>query len=334
MANTSSRTLQLLSLLQTHRYWPGGELADRLGVSVRTLRRDVDRLRELGYPVRAHRGVDGGYQLAPGAALPPLVVDDEEAVALAVGLQTAAQGAVAGIAEASIRAFAKVVQVMPTRLRHRVDALRAVTVPAVWGGGGPTVEATALTAVAQACRDSERLRFGYTARAGERTDRQVEPHRLVALGRRWYLVGFDLDRQGWRSFRLDRLADPRGTGARFRPRELPAEDAAAFVRAGIENIPGPYQIEVLVHAPADRVRAEVDRWGTVDEVGPGRCRLRMSVESLDWPIMALGALGAEFEVVSPPELTAQIGEWADRFHRAATEDRSGPEPGQEGTTTG
>ncbi|MEE6263124.1 helix-turn-helix transcriptional regulator [Plantactinospora sonchi] len=329
MANTSSRTLQLLSLLQTHRYWPGGELAHRLGVSVRTLRRDVDRLRELGYPVQAHRGVDGGYQLSPGAVLPPLVVDDEEAVALAVGLQAAAQGAVAGIAEASIRAFAKVVQVMPARLRHRVDALRAVTVPAVWGGGGPTVEAAVLTTVAQTCRDTERLRFGYTARGGERTDRYVEPHRLVSLGRRWYLVGYDLDRQDWRSFRLDRLADPRGTGARFRPRALPAEDAAAFVRAGIENIPGPYQVEVLVHAPAARVRTEFDRWGTVEEVDPDRCRLRMSTDNLDWPVMMLGALGAEFEVVSPPALASQIREWAERFHRATAVEHPAP-----GDTTG
>src|SRR6202022_3520576 len=152
MANTSSRTLRLLALLQTHRYWPGQELAGRLDVSVRTLRRDVDRLRELGYPVDAQRGVDGGYQLAAGAALPPLVLDDEEAVALAIGLRTAAQGAVAGIEGPSVRALAKVVQVMPPRLRQRVDALRAATVPAAWGGG-PTIDAGLLTAVAVACRD-------------------------------------------------------------------------------------------------------------------------------------------------------------------------------------
>src|SRR5215831_13772364 len=151
MANTSNRTLRLLSLLQTHRYWPGGELADRLGVSVRTLRRDVDRLRELGYPVEAQRGVDGGYQLAAGAALPPLVVDDEEAVALAVGLQAAAQGAVEGIAEASVRALAKVVQVMPARLRRRVQALGAMTVPASWeGSAGAGVDPGVLTAIALA----------------------------------------------------------------------------------------------------------------------------------------------------------------------------------------
>jgi predicted DNA-binding transcriptional regulator YafY len=188
MANTSSRTLRLLSLLQNHRYWPGSELADRLEVSVRTLRRDIDRLRELGYPVDAYRGVDGGYQLAAGAALPPLVLDDEEAVALAVGLQAAAQGAVAGIAESSVRALTKVVQVMPPRLRRRVEALRAMTVPAVWGSSGPSVDPGALTAVAQACRDTERLEFGYTAAGGEQTSRHVEPLRLVSLGRRWHLA--------------------------------------------------------------------------------------------------------------------------------------------------
>ncbi|MFC6016344.1 helix-turn-helix transcriptional regulator [Plantactinospora solaniradicis] len=318
MANTSSRTLRLLSLLQTHRYWPGNELADRLDVSVRTLRRDVDRLRELGYPVEAHRGVDGGYQLAPGATLPPLVVDDEEAVALAVGLQAAAQGAIAGIEESSIRAFTKVVQVMPARLRRRVDALRAMTVPAPWSyGTGPTVEAAVLTTVAQACRDAERLRFSYTARDAEQTARHVEPHRLVSLGRRWYLVGYDLTRQDWRSFRLDRMHDPRGTGARFNPRQLPAEDAAAFVRASIENLTTPYQVEALVHAPAGTVRDRVGRWGTIAHVDERRCRLSMTTDTLDWPILALGSLGAEFEVISPPELVDRIREWSDRFGRAA-----------------
>jgi len=329
MADTGSRTLRLLSLLQTHRHWPGAELAARLGVSVRTLRRDVDRLRELGYPVEAHRGVDGGYQLAPGAVLPPLVVDDEEAVALAVGLLAAAQGAVAGVAEASIRAFAKVVQVMPARLRRRVDALRATTVPVGWSRDpGPAFEAATLTTVAQACRDAERLRFGYTARDGERTERHVEPYRLVPLGRRWYLVGYDLTRHDWRSFRLDRLVDPRGTGARFRPRPLPAEDAAAFVRAGIENVPRSYQVEVVVHAPPARVRSQVGRWGTVEELAPRRSLLRMTTDSLDWPTMLLGALGAEFEVVAPAELAAQVREWGERFRRCGAAGADGADGGE------
>ena len=318
MANTSVRTLRLLSLLQAQRYWPGGELAGRLGVSARTLRRDVDRLRELGYPVEAHRGVEGGYQLAAGAALPPLVVDDEEAVALAVGLQTAAQGPVEGIAESSVRALAKVVQVMPGRLRRRVEALAAMTVPAGWDGGARlNLDPVTLTTIALACRDAERIRFGYTAADGAQTARHVEPHRLVSLGRRWYLVGYDLDRHDWRSFRLDRLTGPRGTGARFRPRELPAEDAAAFVRARIGTLWAVYQVEVVAEAPADRVRDRIGRWSVVEPDGPDRCRIRMTADSLEWPLMGLGFMGAEFRVVSPPELVDRLRDWGGRFVRAA-----------------
>src|SRR3954462_4975793 len=223
MAATSSRTLRLLSLLQSRRHWAGADLAGRLGISVRTLRRDVDRLRELGYPVEAQRGVDGGYALAPGAALPPLVLDDDEAVALAVGLQAAATVELAGMAETSVRALAKGVQVMPARLRRRVDALRAMTVPGAWGnpGTGGAVDPAVLTAVALACRDTERLAFEYTAADGARRGRPVEPFRLVSLGRRWYLVGYDLDRGDWRTFRLDRVSGPPGTGGGVAPRRVP-----------------------------------------------------------------------------------------------------------------
>jgi len=317
MANTSTRMLRLLSLLQTHRYWPGAELADRLQVSQRTLRRDIDRLRELGYPVQAQRGVTGGYQLAAGAALPPLLVDDEEAVALAVGLQAAAESPVEGIAESSVRALAKVVQVMPARLRRRVEALRTMTVPASWGGGARvSVDPGVLTGVAVACRDTERLRFSYTAANGQQTARHVEPHRLVSLSRRWYLVGYDLDRHDWRSYRIDRLTGPEGTGARFRPRELPAADAAAFVRAGIGSVSAVYDVEVLIDAPAAAVRERIGRWATVEKAGPGRSRIRMTADSLDWPTMALGAVGADFEVVSPPELADHVRDWGRRFSRA------------------
>ncbi|GAA1013903.1 DeoR family transcriptional regulator [Acrocarpospora pleiomorpha] len=317
MANTSARTLRLLSLLQTHRYWPGTELAERLEVSARTLRRDIDRLRELGYPVEAQRGVDGGYQLAAGAALPPLVIDDEEAVALAVGLQAAAQGAVEGIAESSVRVLAKVVQVMPARLRRRIDALRAMTVPAGWDGPARAdVDPGVLTAVALACRDSEQLRFSYTAANGQQTDRHTEPHRLVCLGRRWYLVAYDLTRHDWRSFRADRLTAPQGTGARFRPRDLPAADAAAFVRAGLDNLPRPYRVEVLVDAPAETVRERIGKWSTVEQVDAEHCRVHMTADSLNWPTMALGVLDADFRVLNPPELLDQIHNWGARFNRA------------------
>ena len=318
MAGTSTRTLRLLSLLQARRFWPGAELAERLRVSPRTLRRDIDRLRELGYPVHAQRGAEGGYQLAAGAALPPLLVDDEEAVALAVGLQAAAQGAVEGIAESSVRALAKVVQVMPARLRRRVEALGAMTVPANWDSVTRAgVDPGFLTTVALACRDSERLRFSYTAADGGQSDRHVEPLRLVMLGRRWYLVGYDLTRQDWRTFRLERLSAPRGTGARFRPRELPAADAAAFVRAGIGNVRAAPDVEVLVDAPAAAVRGRIGRWSAVEELGPARCRVRMTADSLDWPVMALGVAGARFEVVSPPELLDLVHEWGRRFSQAS-----------------
>ena len=316
MANTSSRTLRLLSLLQTHRFWPGDELARRLEVSPRTLRRDIDRLRELGYPVDARRGVDGGYQLQAGAALPPLVLDDDEAVALAIGLRAAAQGAVLGIEEASVRALAKVGRIMPPRLRRRVDALRAMTVPGAWTSG-PSVDAALLTTVAQACSDEERLRFTYTAQNGDRTARHVEPHRLVSLGRRWYLVAYDLTRQDWRSFRLDRLEAPRSTSMRFTPRELPAPDAVAFVRRGIDSMPSaPKQIEAILHAPMEAVRPKVGSWGTIEELDGERCRLKMTAENMDWPALALGAIGADFQVVAPAELIDHLREWSARFGRA------------------
>ena len=315
MANTSSRMLRLLSLLQTHRYWPGGELADRLEVSARTLRRDVERLRDLGYPVDASREVAGGYQLQAGAALPPLLLDDEEAVAIAVGLRSAAAGAVAGMEETAVQALTKVISVMPPRLRRRMNALQAYTVPAP--AYGPTVDAMYLTVLAQACRDDERLRFSYTARNADPTDRHVEPHRLVSLGRRWYLVAWDLERHDWRSFRVDRLTEPAMTGARFRQRDLPGGDALAFVRAGIANIPTRYQARVVVHTSADVVAKAVQGWGNVETLSERSCRLTMNVDTLDWPVMVLGFVRAEFEVEQPPELVDLVQEIARRFSLAA-----------------
>jgi predicted DNA-binding transcriptional regulator YafY len=314
MTDPSSRMLQLLSLLQTHRYWPGTELARRLDVSPRTLRRDVDRLRELGYPVDAQRGLAGGYQLQAGAAMPPLLLDDEEAVAIAVGLRSAAGGAIAGIEETSLRALSKVVQVMSPRLRRRVDALQTYTSPLT--AGGPTVDAGALVTIAQACRDDERLRFDYVARQGERSTRTVEPMRLVPIGRRWYLLAFDLTRHDWRSFRVDRLEQPTATGARFRPREVPGGDPAAYVRSAINSVPGRYEIVVDVEAPAASVRAVVGHWGQVEETGEATSVLRMSIDSLDWPAMVLGSVGAEFTVRQPDELVEYLRSMGQRFVRS------------------
>lgn len=319
MANTSGRMLRLLTLLQTHRYWPGAELAGRLEVSQRTLRRDIDRLRELGYPVLAQRGVTGGYQMSAGAALPPLVVDDEEAVALTVALQTAAQGGVDGIAESSVRALAKVMQLMPARLRRRVEALTAMTVRGGWTATGAvaSVDPGILSSLAVACRTEERLGFGYAAADGRRTTRQVEPHRLVLHGRRWYLVGYDVGRQDWRSFRVDRISSPRPAGVRFRPRPLPAADAADFVRAGIHNTRARYDVEVIFDAAAPVVRNRIGRWCTVEPLDAEHCVMRVSAEGLEWAMMAAGAAAAEFRVVSPPELAAMVRDWGSRFSRAA-----------------
>jgi predicted DNA-binding transcriptional regulator YafY len=324
MADTTSRTLRLLSLMQSRRHWAGPDLADRLGVSVRTLRRDVDRLRELGYPVQAQPGVDGGYRLAAGASLPPLVLDDDEAVALTVGLQAAAAGALAGTAESAVQALAKVVRVLPPRLQRRVDALRAVTVPAPWDRAAPGVDPAVLTEIAEACRDAERLGFGYTAAGGDRTERLVEPHRLVALGRRWYLVAYDLGRGDWRSFRLDRIGAPRGAGSRFAPRPLPGRDAAAFVRAGVDAWTATSVVEAVVAAPAAGVRRRIGPWATVEEVDAGSCRVRMEAESLGWAALALGTVGAEFTVTAPDALRDLLAEWAQRFGRAV----AAPIPGQ------
>ncbi|HKE71831.1 MAG TPA: YafY family protein [Nocardioidaceae bacterium] len=315
MANTSARMLRLLSLLQTHRYWPGTELADRLEVSERTLRRDIDRLRELGYPVNASRGVAGGYQLQAGSALPPLLLDDEEAVAIAVGLRNATGGAVEGIEETSLRALTKVVQVMPRRLRNRVEALRTYAVPAAWGSG-PTVDALALTVIAQACRDDERLRFAYTARDGSQTARHVEPSRLVSLGRRWYLVAWDVERHDWRTFRVDRLSDPKSTGARFRQREVPGGDAATFVRDKLSSVPTRHRVVVTIEAPAADVERVVYRWGTVESLGDQRCRLVMNVDTFDWPTFVLGSVGAEFEVEGPDEFGEYLRDRGELFVRS------------------
>jgi predicted DNA-binding transcriptional regulator YafY len=221
------------------------------------------------------------------------------------------------MAETSVRALAKVVQVMPARLRRRVEAVRAVTVPAAGGGEAAGIDPAVLTAVALACRDAERLAFGYTAADGARTDRSVEPFRLVPLGRRWYLVGYDLDRGDWRVFRLDRLDRPRGTGARFAPRRLPAADAAAFVRERLGDLRSRWSVEAVVAAPAAEVHRRVGRWLTAEDDGPGRCRVRLEADDLSWAATALGVTGADFTVVSPPELRETLRELAGRFTAAA-----------------
>lgn len=321
MANTSSRTLRLLSLLQTRRHWPGSLLARRLEVSVRTLRRDVDRLRELGYPVEASPGPDGGYALAAGAALPPLVVDDDEAMALAVAIQSQLADGSGG--DAALRALTKIVQVMPRRLRTRLDAVRVSTTPAPWSTGTDApVDHAVLSTLALGCRDGERVRFDYRAADGTPSSRRVEPFRLVPLGRRWYLVAYDLDRHAWRTLRIDRITAAEGTGVPFAPRRPPFDDVATYVRDGVQGAGagagGRHHVELVVEAPAATVQARVGRWAQVQSLTTTSCRMVMETDSLDGPLWALGALEADFSVVSPPELAALAADWGARLSRGAT----------------
>lgn len=307
---TSARLLKLLSLLQTRRDWSGDELADRLEVSGRTIRRDIERLRELGYPVDALTGPSGGYRLEAGTAMPPLLLDDDEAVAIAVGLRTAAGSAVAGIEETSIRALVKLEQVLPNHLRRRVNALQSVTDTLTQTG--PTVDPDCLTVIAGACRDSQRLRFLYRARDAAETRREVEPHRLVTLGRRWYLVAWDTRREDWRTFRVDRISEPQSTGVRFFPRELPMTDAAAFVQKNLKGAIYRHRARVTLHAPAATFSER--RWmqGEVTEIDGETCELRTSDDHLDWLAMRIAMLGVAFEVHEPPELVDRIRALGER----------------------
>ncbi|QIS19814.1 helix-turn-helix transcriptional regulator [Nocardia terpenica] len=322
MTDTPTRLLRLLSLLQTPREWPGSELAERLGVTDRTVRRDIERLRELGYPVTATLGAAGGYRLAAGTALPPLLLDDEEAVAVAVGLRAAAGQAVAGIEEASVRALAKLEQVLPSRLRRRVRVVAAAT--ATGSGPGPQVDPEVLTALAAAVTNRERVRFTYRDGAGAETRRHAEPAGLAVTGRRWYLVGFDLDRVAWRSFRADRMAAAQPTGARFTPRPLPAADAAAYVAGRRTDWATPaYEVDITVHAPAHRIAGRLgDLPGALDAVDEHTCRLVATRDDdPEWLATRLISLGVDFEVRESPELIAQLGRLRDRLARAVPHNR-------------
>jgi predicted DNA-binding transcriptional regulator YafY len=313
---TSSRLLTLLSLLQGRRDWPGHELADRLEVSGRTVRRDVDRLRELGYPVESLTGPAGGYRLAAGTALPPLLLDDDEAIAIAVGLRTAARASVTGIEETSVRALVKLEQVLPSHLRRRVQALGSATMT-LGGSGGPTADPQVLTLIAAACRDHERVRFAYEAREGERSRREVEPHSLVNVGRRWYLVAWDCGRRDWRTFRVDRLSRPHA-GGRFQPRELPAKDGAAYVSQSLSARPNRYEARLTLHASADEMRKRVPRyWGAIEPLGDDRCEYRTGDDNLDWLAARIAMLGVDFDIHGPPELVEHLQGLAERLGRAA-----------------
>jgi len=317
----TARALRLLSLLQTYKFWSGTELSERLEVSPRTLRRDVDRLRELGYPVDATPGAAGGYRLAAGAHLPPLVLDDDEAVAIAVGLRAAAGASIEGIEEISVRALAKLEQVLPDRLRRRVNAVHTNVSSMRWGGDQATVDAGALAVLAMACRDNEQVRFDYRRRDGEEAARLVEPHNLVSAGRRWYLVGWDVRREDWRTFRLDRLNEPRLGGVRFRPRGLPAENAAAFVAASISAMPVPFDATVVVGGPVDEVRRLV-RYSDarVEAIDDTTSRVQVRSETRAWLATVVALLATEFEVSveEPADLVPDVRRLGSRLRGVAT----------------
>ncbi len=315
MLETSARLLRLLSLLQSRRDWTGGELATRLGVTTRTVRNDVDRLRGLGYPVDARPGVAGGYRLGAGGSLPPLLLDDEEAVAVAIGLRTAASGSVAGIEETSVRALAKLQQVLPARLRHRVGAFASHARP--MPAPGPRVDMDVLTLIAGACRDQERLRFDYRSHSGAESRRAVEPYRLLNDRRRWYLLAWDVDRESWRTFRVDRMQPRTPTGPRFTPRALPSEDeVAARVARGIGEATWRYRARVVVHAPAAHVRARLPIPLEVRSLGRDRCTFEPGSDHPEMLALYLGMLGADFEIVDSPELVDALRELAERYRRA------------------
>ncbi|MDR0359070.1 MAG: YafY family transcriptional regulator [bacterium] len=299
------RLLRLLSLLQSRREWSGAELAGRLDVTGRTIRRDVDRLRALGYPVEGTTGTAGGYRLASGRDLPPLLLDDSEAVAIAVGLRTAAGGSVAGADEASVRALAKLEQILPARLRQRIATLAGAMV-SVTRPAGVAADPDTLGIVAAACRDREVLAFQYRRRDGSSLRRRVEPYSLVTVTGLWYLVGFDVDRGGWRTFRLDRVREPVPTRRRFQPRPLPAEDAADYLRQALQSATYRHMVTAVVHAPADDVRARLPRAlpGRVTPIDERACRVRLGSDSLDRLTQDLVAIDAELtvEAASPDVL--------------------------------
>ncbi|MFE2764181.1 helix-turn-helix transcriptional regulator [Streptomyces halstedii] len=325
MPKTSARLLALLSLLQARRDWPGALLAERLDVSPRTVRRDVDRLRELGYPVAAFKGPEGGYRLEAGTELPPLLFDDEQAVALALALQAVTTTG-AGVEEAAARALTTLRQVMPARLRHRLDALQVTAVGPATAGRGQRVGGGTLMAIGAAVHAREVLRFDY---AGSDTPRRAEPHHLVTYAGRWYLVAWDLDREDWRTFRADRITPRVPTGPRFTPREVPGGEVAAFVAGRFQGAeaPGdwPCRGEVVLRTAAATVAPYV-RDGLVEALGPDRCRLVLGAWS--WTALAagLGRFDADIEAVGPDDLREAFARLSRRYADAAAAPRP-PAPG-------
>jgi predicted DNA-binding transcriptional regulator YafY len=316
MLSSSSRLLRVLSLLQTRSHWAGNELSERLEIHPRTLRRDIDRLRQLGYPIHASSGVAGGYAFRAGQALPPMLLDDDEALAVAVALRIATAGSVGGVEESSLRALIKLEQVMPARLRKRIDALRAAILP--MERMGPTVKVSALSSLATACRDQLRVDFAYLDSKGNASQRTVEPQGLVHTGYRWYLVAWDPARGDWRTFRIDRMTGEPANGTHFKPRPGPdGGDLRAYVS---RSIAAPHQTEqarIILHAPhqamAQRISPSV---GTLEPAGDARSLLCCSATDQSMLVYWLMALDVEFEVLEPPSLRKRLQAAGDRLARS------------------
>ena len=300
MSETTSRVLQLLGLLQARRVWTGDELAERLGVTGRSVRRDIDRLRDLGYPVHASTGHGGGYQLGAGAALPPLLLDPDEAIAMAVCLRLAAGGSVAGVGESALRALSKLDQVMPAKLRSQVSAVQESTVTLTSGTDTP-VEPEALMTLARACRDHEHVDAAYTDIRGTETSRRLEPYQLVTTGRRWYLLAYDRDKLDWRTLRLDRMSDVRARGTTFLARDAP--DAATYVSRSISSSPYRYVARVRYFCSSEVVAQQFSpSSATVEAEGPDTCLVTAGADDPEKIALYLAMVGCDFEILGPPEV--------------------------------
>jgi len=316
MLDTSARLLRLLALLQARRFWPGPELAERLDVTERTIRRDVDRLRSLGYPVESSSGVAGGYALGVGASLPPLLLEDDEALAVTLGLRTATMGSVAGIEEAALRALTKVEQVLPSRLRRRVKALGEAVSPLYFGSA--RVDATRLSVIAGASRDFERAAFRYSDTKGHVTERLVEPHGLVHTGSRWYLVAWDETREDWRTFRVDRIEGDVKLRGPFSPRPLPEGDLARYVARSFTEHAYTHVARVIFHAPIERLRSRIaPTVGRLEPVDANRCRLVSGAHTLEVLALHVALLGEDFVIEEPPELVETARALSKRLAHAA-----------------
>ncbi|MFB9904275.1 helix-turn-helix transcriptional regulator [Allokutzneria oryzae] len=320
---TAARLLRLLGLLQQPRDWTGAQLAERLGVSARTIRNDIERLRSLDYPVAATPGVAGGYRLGAGAALPPLLLDDEEAIATAVSLRLSAGAGVSGMAESSLRALAKLERMLPSRLRERVSVVHGATlsIPRT----GPVIDSEVLTTIASAIRAGETLRFDYRSFDGTPSRRVAEPHRLVHTRGRWYLVAWDTDRRDWRMFRADRISPRSPNGSRFPAREAPGGDLAGYVERSLGAAVWRYRVTVTVHASVEHVAARLPEWVVVEPVDNTSCRIVVGSDNPGMLALWLGMLDADFDFdrAAHPELADQIARVAARFHRVV-----GPSDGE------